>query len=398
MSPSIRPVSTREPPPHGFATDFSDELLGREIDLERLEITELAVPQVESFRSAVGVRHERRALFVRWWRHDGAWGIGECSCRPDPFFSGEFVASARLVLRDHLFPRLPRRGTIGDVVRVLARIRGWPFTTATVLDALTDLERRQGRKDLLDAWAGERRTKVPVGISLGLFDSPEEAVERVGRAATEGYHRIKLKVSPSMRRDTLDAIRHAFPELPLAFDANGSGNANDLSFFQGLATLRPLAIEQPFAPQRLDLCLALKDLEPDLKICLDESVAGLGSAITAFRLGALDELNIKPGRVGGPLATAEILAFCHHHRIPAWVGGMFETGVGRLANLRLASRLPEARAHDLSPSSRYFRTDIVQPTIVMASDGTVDIGAEQPAEIDEATFAELTVDRLVLTP
>lgn len=373
------------------------DLLARAIDLERLEITELAVPQVESFRSAVGVRHERRALFVRWRRSDGAWGIGECSCRPDPFFSGEFLDGARLVLRDHVFPRLPRQGTLGEVVRVLDRVRGWPFTIAAMLDAITDLERRQGRPDLLDAWTGERRSRVPVGISLGLFDSAAAAVERVEKAAGEGYRRIKLKVSPGMKLETLDAIRDHFPDLPIAFDANGSGSADDMGFFRHLAALRPLAIEQPFAPERLDLCLELEGLEPELDICLDESVTGLGTAQTAHRLGVLDELNIKPGRVGGPLATVKILEFCADRQIPAWVGGMFETGVGRLANLRVAARLPAARAHDLSPSSRYFTTDILTAPVRMAADGTVDIGDEAPPEIDEATFSELTVDQLVLT-
>jgi O-succinylbenzoate synthase len=371
--------------------------LAQEVTLDRLEVLELVIPQVESFRSAIGVRTERRALFVRWFDKEGRWGLGECSCRPDPFFSGEFVDGARLVLRDHVFPRLPLDGTIADIITVLNRVRGWPFTVSAVLDAVCDLLRRRGEPDLLEAWDGPRIRKVPVGISLGLFSSAEAAVQRVEKAVAEGYHRVKLKITPTMDRRPLDAIRANFPNLHLGFDANGSGGDSDLDFFTALAQLTPAVLEQPFPPDRLDLCLKLKDRVPDLRICLDESVASFGDLLTAHRLGALDELNIKPGRVGGPLATARILTYCRQHQIPAWVGGMFETGVGRLANLRLAARLPEATAHDLSPSRRYFKVDVVTPEVKMGADGTVDLGEEEPPAIDEAAVEELLVKRMVLS-
>lgn len=373
-----------------------DLFLAEEVTLKRLEILTLVVPQVESFRSAIGVRNERRALFVRWFDGDGRWGLGECSCRPDPFFSGEFVDGARLVLRDHVFPRLPRNGTVAEIVAALERVRGWPFTVAAVLDAVGDLLRRRGGKDLLDAWDGERIRKVPVGISLGLFPDAAAAVRRVEQAVAEGYHRVKLKITPTMDRRPLEAIRRRFPGVHLGFDANGSGGDGDLDFFTSLAELTPSVLEQPFTPDRLDLCVALKDLAPDLRICLDESVASLGDLLSAHRLGALDELNIKPGRVGGSLATARILAWCREVGMPAWVGGMFETGVGRLANLRLAARLPAATAHDLSPSRRYFATDVVTPSVEMGEDGKIDLGEETPPRIDEGVVEELLADRLVL--
>lgn len=50
------------------------EVLERKVDLARLEILELHVPQVEPFRSAIAVRNERRALFVRWWNRHGELG------------------------------------------------------------------------------------------------------------------------------------------------------------------------------------------------------------------------------------------------------------------------------------------------------------------------------------
>ena len=372
------------------------EVLERKVDLARLEILELHVPQVEPFRSAIAVRNERQALFVRWWNRQGEWGIGECSCRPDPFFSGEFVSGARAILKDYVLPLLPRQGTVGQVVEALRRIRGWPFTTSTVLDALFDLGRRQGLPDPLDLWPGERIDRIPVGISLGLFESPEQAVERVERAVADGYRRVKLKIAPTMNRDTLKAIRLAYPDLHIGLDANGSCTADDMDFLIGLAELKPSAVEQPFAPRRLDLCTQLKKLRPDLRICLDESLDDIGTLVSASELGALDEVNIKPGRIGGSFQVCDFLDFCAQSSLPAWVGGMFETGVGRLANLRVAARLPEAEAHDLSPSSRYFTCDVSQQPISMDADGTIDLSDDSPVDLDLETMAELTVDRLEL--
>ena len=369
--------------------------LEREIGLERLELLELAVPQLESFASAIGERDERRALFVRWIAPGGGWGIGECSCRPDPYFNGEFLAGARSVIERFVFPALPRRGTVREVVRLLGRVRGWSFTTAAVLDAACDLLRRRGVADPVDLWPHPKVERVPVGISLGLFPGVEAAVERVGRETAEGYRRIKLKISPAVDRATLCGLRAEFPSLELGFDANGSFGAGDLDFVASLAELEPTAVEQPFAPDRLDLCAELKRRRPELRVCLDESLSGVGMLAAAHRLGALDEVNLKPGRVGGPVASLEVLDYCRSHDLPVWIGGMFETGVGRAKNLRLAACLPAARAHDLSPSRRYFAVDVLKRPIEMDAGGHVAV-PEEPVELDQDVVERLTVDRRVL--
>ncbi len=390
-----------------------DGWLDRELGLERLELLELAVPQVEPFRTAIGTREQRRALFVRWIEAGGhaggaptghSWGIGECSCRPDPYFNGEFLAGAKSVIERFVFPALPRRGRLRDLVAILGRVRGWPFTTAAVLDAAGDLLRRRGVADPLDAWPHRKVERVPVGISLGLFTSPRRgagdtsakaALERVGRELAAGYRRIKLKISPAVDRRILERVRAEFPELCLGFDANGSFGAGDLDLVASLAELEPTALEQPFAPGRLDLCRELKQRRPELMICLDESLTGIGLVDAAHRLGAVDEVNLKPGRVGGMLRSLEILEYCLDHRIPAWVGGMFETGVGRAQNLRFAACLPGAEAHDLSPSRRYFAIDVLEKPIEMDGDGRVAVPAA-PVALDQDVVDELTVDRRVL--
>ncbi|RMI06652.1 MAG: hypothetical protein D6681_08400, partial [Calditrichaeota bacterium] len=180
------------------------------------------------------------------------------------------------------------------------------------------------------------------------------------------------------------------------FDANGSCSQSDFSFLKELAALHPVMLEQPFPPRRLDLCWALKREFPQLRLCLDESITDMGDLITAHQLGALDELNLKPGRVGGQLTAVQMMEYCRETGIPLWVGGMFETGVGRLANLRVAARIPDAAAHDLSPSHRYFREDILIHPIQMDTDGYVHLNREAPAAINENAVERYLRQRIIL--
>jgi len=371
--------------------------LTTQVTLRRLSLFEISIPQVTPFRSAIGERVERRALLVRWTDEDGAFGIGECSCRPDPFFNGEFVAGAIAVLRDHLVPLLPVRTTLGGLARAVTRVRGWNFTVAALLDSAFDLLRRRGAEDPLAAAALPRCSQVPVGLSLGLFNEQEEAVRRAEAAIQAGYRRLKFKVSPTMHVETLVAVREQFPQIAMGLDANGSCGQGDFEFLARLAALEPAFVEQPFHPGRVDLAAALRRELPSLKLCLDESISDLGSLAAAHHLGALDEVNLKPGRVGGQLAALEIIDYCSTHGIPAWVGGMFETGVGRAANLRLAARLPQAGAHDLSPPSSYLADDIVSSPLIMNADGTLTLD-DSPVDLDSAAMHRLTVQTLDLDP
>lgn len=367
-----------------------------ELSLRALTLIELAVPRRAAFRSAIGTREQEAVLLVRWTDRDGDWGLGECGCRADPYFNGEFVAGAVAVLRDFVFPRLPDRGTLGAVAEVAATARGWNFTAAALLEAACDLLRRKGQPDGLDRWPEPPAARVPVGIALPIFETEDAATARVAEAVAAGYRRVKMKVAPGMPLAPLRAVREVFPDLALGFDANGRlGTANG-PLLDALADLAPDVLEQPFAPDRLDLCAALRARRPGLRICLDESIAGLGHLMAAHRLGALDELNLKPGRVGGPLATLQILHFCAEAGLPAWVGGMFETGVGRAANLRVAARLPAASAHDLSPPGSYLAADVVTPPMAMDADGFVPLGDERPVTLDEEALAQLTTREIVL--
>lgn len=355
------------------------------MSLAKLDLICVDLLQKETFQSAIGTRKSREALLVRWVDQEGRWGIGECSARPDPYFSHEYLAGVETVIADHIFPALPQQGIYADVLKVLSRVRGWGFARATVLAALHDLWQRNGLDDPLAAWPAPRLARVPVGISLGLYTNIDQVIAKVGEALDEGYQRVKLKIGPGMDPDYLASIRKTFPDAYLGCDANGSFDDATMHELDRLVDLNLCMLEQPFRPDRLDLCATLKKRCPDLKICLDEGVYEFGHLEAALSLGAIDELNIKPGRLGGIPTSIALANRCQEVGIPVWIGGMFETGIGRALKLRFAACFPNARAHDLSPSSRYFVQDLVTQPVVMDANGTI----ATPTEPVRLSFANL---------
>lgn len=362
------------------------------VSLSSLELVVLELPQVKPFQSAIGVRNFRRALIVKWYTLEGVVGYGECSCRPDPFYSHEFVDGAVQVVKNYIYPLLSKASTYGTVVQVLSKVRGWNFTKAAVEMAMNDAIRRSTGKGILEAWERETLQKVPVGISMGLFTDEASMNKAIEQATEDSYRRLKFKVSPSYNHSFVFKNIEACDHPNISFDANGSMSENEFEILEQFAKLDKI-IEQPFAPGSSYLKQEFEKNHFGLNVCLDEEVETMGQLID--QKDQFQELNIKPGRVGGLFNTIEIMEYCFQNAVPAWIGGMFETGIGRAQNLQIASFLIDAKAHDQSPSSRYFTQDVLVDSIEMEN-GFIEASCFTNPQIDEITFQELAVESLVL--
>jgi len=338
------------------------------ITLDTLELYLLDLPQKSVFQSGIGTRKSKETLIVKWTDRDGRIGYGECSCRPDPYYSAEFLAAAVIMIEKFVAPQLQATQSYEEVLNILKRIRGWNFTKAAVEAAAFQIVRQLGDSDILSKQIQSPAIEeVPVGISLGIYKDAAQMHDVVQEAIEEGYQRLKFKIAPSVDTKVFDQINHLLfdQEVYTCFDANGSYGAADLEKMDYFINTYQSYIEQPTPPHRFDIFMKLKALFPQLKVCFDEEVKSMGDLVKLHSLGAIDELNLKIGRVGGISNSIEILNYCSEHQIPCWIGGMFETGIGRLQNLEFAAHLPAAKAHDLSPSSRYFKEDIIAPEIAM---------------------------------
>ena len=171
------------------------DFLSTELSLHSLELIVVELPQKAAFRSAIGERKTRRALLIKWVDKDGAIGYGECSCRPDPFYSHEFVDGAITIVKDYVFPLIHSVVSYGELLNQLQRIRGWNFTKAAVEFAANDLIRRKTGSGLLEASGLKPLEHVPVGISLGLFDNAGQLNDKLKELENSGYQRLKFKIS-----------------------------------------------------------------------------------------------------------------------------------------------------------------------------------------------------------
>ena len=74
-------------------------MIHTQISLQKLELFSLDLPQKSVFKSGIGIRKSKETLIVKWTDAEGRVGYGECSCRPDPYYSAEFLASAKLLIQ-----------------------------------------------------------------------------------------------------------------------------------------------------------------------------------------------------------------------------------------------------------------------------------------------------------
>ena len=377
-----------------------EELLNQTISLKKLELHVLDLPQKNHFTSGIGIRTSRRTLIVKWIDKEGRIGYGECSCRPDPYYSAEYLDGAVLLIQKFVAPLLKTYQTFQEVLDILKRIRGWNFTKSAVESAAFQLARSQSGYDISKDIKAEAIAQVPVGISLGIYQDKSEFYDVVQKAIEEGYQRLKFKISPTANTELFDHINPLLFDnnVHTGFDANGSFYHKDLDKLGYFVNTYRTIIEQPLPPSRFDVYLAAKAQFPDLMVCADEEVKSMGDLIKLHQLGAIDQLNLKVGRVGGVSASIEMMNYCYDHNISCWIGGMFETGIGRLLNLEFASYLSHAKAHDLSPSARYFLEDIIAPEVTM-NKGFVDVKAMQDnCKVIPAMMEKLLVSKWEFAP
>ena len=78
---------------------------------------------------------------------------------------------------------------------------------------------------------------------------------------------------------------------------------------------------------------------------------------------------LKPGRLGGIVATRAAHAACSEAGLAVFVGGFFETGLGRSVNAALAGRAEFGLPGDLGDPDRYL---VANPfSYLECGDGTV---------------------------
>ena len=101
--------------------------------------------------------------------------------------------------------------------------------------------------------------------------------------------------------------------------------------------------------------------------------------------------------MGGLLEAKRVHDVAIRGAVPAWIGGMLETGVGRAPNVALAALPGVTMPGDTSASDRYFTEDITEP-FVIDPDGTMAVPdgagigvAPDPERLDACTVRKQVI-------
>lgn len=351
--------------------------------IEQVQLYHLSMPLAHPFETSFGVESHRECILVAA-RSGGLTGWGECVAGSRPAYSYETVETAWHVLRDHLIPAVLGQewdSVVSSGGRTLAGLTQWvkghPMAKAGLQAAAWDLiAQRDGvslAAKLAEPYPEGPRARVSVGVSIGIQLTIDETLTRVEGFLAQGYGRIKLKIKPGRDLELARAARAAFPAVPLMLDANSAYTLAKASLFREMDVLDLLMIEQPLAHDDIFEHSKLQR-QLDTPICLDESIHTPAQARWALEIDAGRIINIKPGRVGGLGEARQIHDICQEREVPVWCGGMLETGVGRAANLAIASLPNYTLPADISATERYWVEDVVEDRFTLNSeDSTITV-------------------------
>lgn len=338
--------------------------------IERLELCLLKLPLVHFFETSFGRIYDKHFIVVRL-DGGGVTGYGECVAEQDPYYSSETNDTVWHIIAQFIAPRVigvdfahPR-----DVFPALKAIRGHNMAKAAVEMAAWDLYAKQQGEPLWRVLGGVRE-RIASGVSIGIQDSLDQLASKIERELSAGYQRIKVKIKPGWDLDAVEMIRKRFGKIPLMVDANAAYRLGDVDHLAELDAFDLMMIEQPLDYDDIaDHAAMQRRLRTP--ICLDESIKTVGAARDAIAAGACRIINIKPGRLGGFTESIRVHDLCAEYGIPVWHGGMLESGVGRAANIHLATLPNFSLPGDIAASKRYFVPDLIEPPIDVAPDGTV---------------------------
>jgi O-succinylbenzoate synthase len=367
--------------------------------IERIDLYHIRMRLVSPFVTSFGHQEERDCIILAL-HSEGLTGYGECVANHDPGYSYETAKTAWHILTDFIVPAVIGKDLQEpeEVQGWLSFVRGHPLAKATLDQAAWDITaKRDGlslAQKLAAPYAEGPRERVQVGVSIGIQPSIQETMTVIERHLAEGYRRIKLKIRPGHDLELAKAARAAFPDTRIMLDANSAYRLEDAPIFQAMDDLNLLMIEQPLAYEDI---YDHSKLRPQIEspLCLDESIHSADHARFALAIGACDIINIKPARVSGWTEARKVHDLCRAHDIPVWCGGMLETGIGRAAQLALASLPAFTLPGDISATSRYYAQDITEPFFLNEEDSTISVpsGPGLGVELDMKQLAAVTLNQ-----
>ena len=218
---------------------------GRRMKIDRLTIRELRLDLKYPFETSFARVTEQQFLLLEA-EINGVSGHSECVADIAPGYSYETVRTAEHLIRDFLWPLAAGNDYAhpDEVVPSFARVRGHNMAKAAIEMAVWDAFARLEDKPLAGVLGGTR-TRTVSGVSIGIQDTVEALLDKIGLELSRGYRRIKIKIKPGWDVDVVRTVRERYPDMPLMVDANSAYTLADEPLFRELDQFGLMMIEQP---------------------------------------------------------------------------------------------------------------------------------------------------------
>ncbi len=363
--------------------------------IEKIVLTHVRIPLRDPFRISSGSVSEKDSIIVAM-HSEGFIGYGEASPMSGSFYSDDTPDSVWAQLVSVIGPAIlaARPDTLEDVDDLLNDFGGSGFARAGAETAAWDLDSRiSGRP--LHSMLGGMRPDVASGLAVGIYQSVEILLRRIGEYLCEGYKRIKIKIEKGWDAEPLTAIRKHFGDIPLMVDANCAYDRKDIEYLRRLDEFGLMMIEQPLKKDDLEGHAQLQSLL-NTPVCLDESAEDISQVRNAITLGSCRIVNIKIQRVGGFGNAKAIHDLCYGSGLGVWAGTMPELGIGGIHALLLSTLPGFTYPTDVESSERWFLDDIVVPRLKVCN-GTFKVSDYSSYDIDTTVLQKYKVKETALT-
>ena len=341
------------------------------LTVKHIALHRVRVPLKEPFRISNGSIDEKDSILIEITTDKGVTGWGEASPMTGSFYSNDTPEGAWRALREQLIPLALEEKRI-NAPRFFERLRDVPgeaFAKAGLEGALWDAYARSLGAPLHELF-GASSKPIPSGVAIGIYDTVDELIERVGRYVGEGYRRVKIKIQPGWDIEAVAGVRAKFPYLPLMVDANAAYTLEHLDIFRQLDAYNLLMIEQPFAR---GAHTEAEELQRRIRtpVCADESAESIAELEEIIAKGAARIINIKVQRVGGLSEARLMLERARSAGLDCWVGTMPELGVASAQGLHFATLEGFDYPTDIEASARWFVDDVIEPPITIDAHGFI---------------------------
>ena len=239
---------------------------------------------------------------VRVTTRDGVQGFGEV-CPLGSTYLPAFGEGARVALRE-LAPGLigGDATNLADVHRRLdGRLRGHEYAKSALDVACWDAFGRSVGQPVAALLGGVLQRELPLYVAIPL-GTPVQMADFVTRERSHGIRNFQAKLGADPAEDAqriAAVLAVTEPGDAVIGDANGGWRRQDAiiaaRLLEGFERFR---LEQPCPT--LEECLAVRRMST-LPMVLDEVIVDLPTLVRAAGLDAMDQINLKIGRVGGLL-------------------------------------------------------------------------------------------------